>query len=110
MFYSVDILTYGKMDVLEAFHGLNLHYYNITEDITESKYNSLGVKQMSEMGLMIKTRSRYPSDRITFSLANITKHKIIIIFEIWLYFTGPGDVDVDLILEDSQRNFLSSLI
>ena len=106
---SEDILTYGKLDVLEAFKSMDLHYYNINEDITESKWTDLlGVKQMTDIKMIIKTRPRYPSDRLTFSIANITKHRVILFFNIWLNLTGQFYIDV--VLEDSLRNFLSSVI
>ena len=102
-------MTYGKLDVLEAFDGIDLHYYNINEDITrESIRRSFGVREMTKEKMMIKTRPRYPSDRLTFSIANITKHRVILFFNIWLNLTGQFYIDV--VLEDSLRNFLSSVI
>ena len=96
------------MDVLEAFESIDLHYYNINEDITESKWTDLlGVKQMTDIKMIIKTRPRYPSDRLTFSIEKITRHKVIVFLNIWL---KTDQFDVDVVLEDSQRNFLSSII
>ena len=66
----------------------------------------LNVTNMTEM--IIKTRSSYPSDKITFTIADLTKNKAIRFFMIGMNLNGL--FDVDLVLEDSQRNFLSSFI
>ena len=56
---------------------------------------------------MEKKRPSYPSTKNTFTIANITKGKTILFFNINL-FNLNGRFDVDIIFEDSQRNFLSS--
>ena len=100
-------MTYGKFDVLEAFDYIKLEYYNTEDAITERKNESLRIKEMRDKNMVIKTRPRYPSDRLTFSISNITKHRNILFFDIWL---KPWKIDVDVVLEDSKRNFLNSLI
>ena len=54
------------------------------------------------------TRPTYPSSRLTFSIANFTKDKAIRFFNIGLILNEKYDIDV--VLEDSKRNFLNSLI
>ena len=103
-----DILTLGKLDISEAFNGIDIEYYNINEDYRKSRFDSFGVREMTKEKMMIKTRPRYPSDRLTFSIANITKHRVILFFNIWLNL--PGQFYADVVLEDSKRNFLSSVI
>ena len=64
------------------------------------------LENMTEM--MIDTRPTYPSSKLTFTIANITKDKAIRFFNI--YLTLNGTFDVDVVLEDSKRNFLNSFI
>ena len=97
---SKDILSEAKLDVLEVLHRVTLEIKNITDMI------KIGVEDMTDM--MIETRTRYPSDKITFTIADITKNKPIRFFNIWLNLNGQFDADV--ILEDSQRNLLSPFI
>ena len=54
------------------------------------------------------TRPTYPSSRLTFSIANLTKDKAIRFFNLGLILNEKYDIDV--VLEDSKRNFLNSLI
>ena len=63
---------------------------------------------MTEKRMVIGTWPRYPSDQFTFSIANITKHKTI--GYLGLDFNSNELFDVDVVLEDSKRNFLSSII
>ena len=97
---SEDILTEAKLDVLEVLHRVTLEIKNITDMI------KIGVEDMKDM--MIETRTRYPSDKITFTIPGVTKNKLIRFFNIGLNLNGKFGVDI--ILEDSQRNFLSSFI
>ena len=57
--------------------------------------------------MMIQTRPSYPSNKLTFTIANLTKNKAIRFFDINLELNEQFDVDV--ILEDPNRNFLNSL-
>ena len=90
------------MDVLEVFDWLSLEIRNITDEI------DLDVRNMTKMKMMVDTRPRYPSDKVTFTIAEITRNKDIRNFNIGLKLNRRFDVDV--VLEDSQRNFLSSFI
>ena len=103
---SPDILAYGKYDVSETFGSVALEFYNITEEMTESQTEEFWLENMTEM--MIDTRPTYPSSKLTFTIANITKDKAIRFFNI--YLTLNGTFDVDVVLEDSKRNFLNSFI
>ena len=88
------------MDVLEVFESADLKY----------DYDNINISftNMTEMKMMIETRPRYPSDKYTFTIADITKNKHIRWCDIGLNLKRRFDVDV--VLEDSQRNFLSSFI
>ena len=97
-YFSGDILAQAKLDVLEVFDWVTLEIKN-TDEI------DLEVANMTEMKMMIETRPRYPSDKITFTIADITKNKAIRFFNIGLKWNRRFDVDV--VLEDSKRDFLN---
>ena len=88
---------------MEAFKCLDLLYYN-----TEGSHYDTDIrywpKNMTEMKMMIQTRPRYPSDKLTFNIANITKGKTIRFINI--EFNSNATFDIDFFLEDSKRNFL----
>ena len=100
-YFSGDILAQAKLDVLEVFDWVTLEIKN-TDEI------DLEVANMTEMKMMIETRPRYPSDKITFTIADITKNKAIRFFNIGLKWNRRFDVDV--VLEDSKREFLNEII
>ena len=58
--------------------------------------------------MIIETRPSYPANKLTFSIANITKNKAIRFFDINLNLNGQFDVDVTL--EDPNRNLSNSFI
>ena len=92
----------------KTFGGMQLVYHNITDQNADIQMEYFDVSNMTEMKMMIETRPRYPSNTLTFTIANITKHKSIFCFNIELNLNERFDVDV--VLEDSQRNFLGSFI
>ena len=64
---------------------------------------------MRESMMMIKTRpATYPSNKLTFTIDDLAKNKEIRYLNINLDLNGH--FNVDLILEDSQRNFLNSFL
>ena len=67
---------------------------------------SFGLNELMEM--MVDTRLTYPSSKLTFSIANITKHKVIRFIDIQLILNGK--IVVDTVLEDSKRNFMNLFI
>ena len=70
-------------------------------------FDFYGPTKMSEMQMMIDTRpTRYPSNKRTFTIADITKNKQIRTLDIYLNLSAKFDVNV--LLEDSKRNFLNS--
>ena len=95
----------GKYDVSEIFDSIDLKYYNISD---ESETISFGLEDMAEMMMLIDTRPTYPSSKLTFSIANITKNKTTRFFNIYLSLNG--NLDFNVVLEDSKRNFLNSFI
>ena len=107
IFASEDIFTDGKLDVLEIIDFVSFEYKNVSNKIVESQTEYFDLTNMTEMRMMIKTRPRYPTNTLTLSIANITNHKNIRFFNIWLQLNGQYDVDV--VLEDSNRKCLNSI-
>ena len=93
--------------MLDVFQKSWFSYYN-TDQKTMSISPLFGVGEMRAKKMIIETRPRYPSDKVSFTITNMTKDKPIHFFNILLNLNAEFDVDV--ILEDSQRNLLSSLI
>ena len=105
IYFSEDILADGKMDMVEVLDSIGYDYYNVTDEIEKSQWNSFRVTDMAKMKMMIETRPRYPSDKLTFTIADVTKHKDTRVLYINLNLNEQFDVDV--VLEDSQRNSVS---
>ena len=59
---------------MDVFDELEFDYYT-TDMRTESKYLIFSVSDMIEKKMMIETRTRYPSDKLTFTIADIVKQK-----------------------------------
>ena len=91
------------LDVLES---TDFTYYVTDNKKTQSKSDSFSVDEMTEMKMIIDARPRYPSNKLSFTIANITKDKPIRFFNIYLNLNEQFDVDV--VLENSQRNLLNS--
>ena len=96
--------------MLEIFESIDLMYYNITDEITESETYDFGLNLTDKAGMTmtIDTRPTYPSSKLTFTIADVAKNKAIRFFNI--YLTSPEQFDVDVVLEDSKRKFLNSFI
>ena len=93
--------------MLDVFQSILFSFYNIDRK-TKTVSPFYGVREMTEKKMMIQTGPRYPSDKLSFSIADLTKDKPIRFFNILLNFNEQ--FDVDLVLEDSHRNLLSSFI
>ena len=91
------------MDVLDVFLNTELQS---TDQNTKIKSETFSIEEMSELAMVIETRPRYPSNKLTLTIANSTKGTIIRFVDINL--NSNVKFDVDLFLEDSQRNFLNS--
>ena len=96
------MLTESRLDVLEVFDLIDLVYYNITERKTKSNSDKYWLTNLTDM-MLLETRPSYPSNKLTFTIANITRDKDIRFLNIYLILNGQ--FNVDLILEDSKRNF-----
>ena len=91
--------------MLDVLQSTDLSYYSTDQRTNFHKY--FWVSEMIEKEMIMETRPRYPSNKLSFTIANITKDKLIRYFSIYMLY---GQFDVNIILEDSQRNFLSSFI
>ena len=88
---------------MEVFEYLEMVYYD-TEH--QNVFDTYWPTNMTEMKMMIETRPRYPSNKLTFTIADIAKGTTIRYIDIEIY--SNATFDVDLFLEDSRRNFLNS--
>ena len=66
----------------------------------------LYLEDMINMEMVIENRPSYPSNKLTFTIADEIKDKVIKFFSIYLNLNDK--YDVDLVLEDSKRNFMNS--
>ena len=95
------------MDVSEVFDSIELVYYKVTDQNKRSNFDEYKFLDMELRMMMLESRPSYPSNRLTFTIANITRDKDIRFLNIYLNLTRQ--FDVDLILEDSKRNLINSL-
>ena len=93
---------------MKIFKSLEMAYYNIGDLNAGSQFDVYLPSNMTEMKMMIETRPRYPSNKLTFTIANITKETTIRYIN--MDFNSNATIDVDIFLEDSTRNFLNSFI
>ena len=98
----------AKLDVSEVFEWLDLQF-SIPDQGEKKQWVSFDVKTVRDMKIMKESRPSYPSTKLTFNIANITQGKPIRWFNIDLLNLN-GRFDVNLIMEDTLRNFLSSFI
>ena len=99
IFKFEEIWSESKLDVSEVFYSIELVY--VHDPVVD-----LSIENMTEMEMMIETRPSYPSNKLTFSITDFTKDKVIHYFNIMLFLNEQYDVDV--VIEDSKRNFLNT--
>ena len=92
---------------MKVFVSFDMAYYNTSDQNAGSHCDTYLPTNMTEMKMMIETRPRYPSNKLTFTIANVMKGITSRVLNIILLNLNGG-FDVDVVLEDSQRNFLSS--
>ena len=91
---------------MEVFKYLEMAYYNIEDQNARSQFDTYNTTDMEETKMMIETRPRYPSNKLTFTIATIAKGRTMRYLNI--NFNSNANFDVDAFLEDSKRNFLNS--
>ena len=102
----LDIWNESQYDVLDVFDSAIFASYTNIDGGKKLFYDILEISKMKEM--MIHTGHTYPSDRLTFNIANLTKSKNIRYFSI--IFLLNKKFGVEALLEDSKRNFMNSEI
>ena len=103
--FSEDVWSQSRIDVMKVFKSFEMAYDNIA-DQNSGGFDSYLPTNMVEMKMIIETRPRYPTNKLTFSIANLAKGKHIHFINIKL--DSNADFHVAVSLEDSKRNFLNS--
>ena len=92
---------------MKIFKSLEMAYYNIGDLNAGSQYDVYLPSNMTEMKMMIETRPRYPSNKLTFTIANnLLKGTTFQFFNI--YLSSYGESNIDIFMEDSKRKFMNS--
>ena len=101
---SSEILEESKFSLLDIFNSVGLDYW-YTDD-GQREYNSIyfNLTTMEDNNMILETRSTYPSDKMTLTLADVPRDKSIVFLNIYLDMND--EFDVALVLEDSRRNKL----
>ena len=98
----LDILEKSKFKVMDVFDSVVLDYWSEGREYNSISFNLTDLKNNS---MILPTKSIYPSDKMTFTLADLTRHKTISFLNIYLEMNEQ--FDVALVLEDSKRKELS---
>ena len=99
----LDILEKSKFSVLDVFNWVDLDYWHTGgEGIDFISFNRTSLENNS---MIIPTRSIYPADKMTFTLADLPRDKTIAFLSIFL--KPNNKFDVILVLEDSKRKEIS---
>ena len=99
----LDILEKSKFSVLDVFDSVGLDYWHTGgEGIDFISFNRTSLENNS---MILPTRSIYPADKVTFTLADLPSPRPISFLNI--YLEPNNKFDVILVLEDSRRKELS---
>ena len=101
----LDILEESKFSVSDVFKEVGLDYLYTGSKGKEFERLSFNLADLKNKSMILPTRSIYPSDKMTFTLADLPRDKTIIAQKIYLEMNEQ--FDVALILEDSKRKELS---
>ena len=101
---SLEILEESKFNLLDIFNSVGLDYW-YTDD-GQREFNSIifNLTSLEDNNMILDTRSTYPSDKVTLTLADVPRDKSIVFLNIYLDLND--EFDVALVLEDSRRNKL----
>ena len=88
-----------KYNLSGLFQYGNLEYYSGHGESRKLKSKNFGLKdfQLKTPGI------NYPSDKLSLDITNLTKFKRMRWFD--MYFKLNGKYDIEILLEDSKRNF-----
>ena len=101
----LDILEKSKFSALDVFNFVSLDYWYTGSEGREYNTILFNLTDLENNSMILPTRSIYPSDKMTFTLANLTRDKSISFLNIYLDLNNK--FDVGLVLEDSKRKELS---
>ena len=97
-FDILDIYNLSKFNVSEILKpDARLFYYTFSNGEKQRKYLRIPL-----WDVLVNNRVNYPSDRLVFSISNLTTHKTIRWLNLMMNLNGK--YDVQLLLEDSRRN------
>ena len=92
------------MDVFKSV-GLEYWYRGSEGDEFDTDFMSFNLTDLKNNSMILPTRSIYPSDKMTFTLADLNRDKTITSLNIYLDLNHK--FDVGFVLEDSKRKELS---
>ena len=98
LIWSLDIYRIAKFDVSEVL-GYDSHLFYNTFANDKKQWNYL---KISLRDVLMDKRVSYPTDRLTFSINNLTRHKTLRWLNLEINLNGKHDIQ--LLLEDSRRN------
>ena len=101
----LDILEESKFSVSDVFNGVTFDYWYTGSEGKEFDRLSFNLADLKNKSMILPTRSIYPSDKMTFTLANLHRDRTISFLNIYLEMNEQ--FDVALVLEDSKRKELS---
>ena len=92
---------------MDVFKSVGLDYWFTGSEGKEFNRGFIrgNMTDLEKNSMILPTRSIYPSDKMTFTLANLTRDKSISFFNIYLDLNNK--FDVGLVLTDSKRKELS---
>ena len=98
----------SKFDIISAFNGLELVVYHEGSGGSELKVHNLTLRVKDMEKMMVETRPCYPTDKLTFSIADLTRDKTIQFLGL-MFYSNHRKYDISVMLEDRQRSDIISL-
>ena len=105
LYSFLDILEKNKFSILDVFTWVSLDYWYTGSKGRQFDSILFNLTTLENNTMLLPTRSTYPSDKITFTLADLPRDKTLTFLNIYLHLNEQ--FDVALILEDSKRKELS---
>ena len=90
---------------MDVFTWVGLDFWYTGSDGRTLDNLSFNLTTLENNNMLLPTRSTYPSDKITFTLADLPRDKTIAFLSIFLKPNNKFDVILDL--EDSKRKEIS---
>ena len=90
------------MDIKGAFAGVETTAFIRSSGERELQRTTTPVNDMKDM--MMESRPSYPTDKLTFSIANLTRDSSIQFLGLMFYPNHSDKYDISLTLEDNQRS------